>query len=114
MATMTTHAALNEAGAGQPWRGDDFPDWLSPMLVRELRQGIQSGAFFWTFLLLQAALVTPFPLAGLLRLFADRTAATTLFLAGLVVLAIILAIVARPWWREMRETWRLVGPETRP
>lgn len=59
-------------------------------------------------------LVAPFPLAGLLRLFADRTAATTLFLAGLVVLAIILAIVARPWWREMRETWRLVGSRTRP
>lgn len=57
MAMMTTHAATNDAGAGQPWRGDDFPDWLSPMLVRELRQGIQSGAFFWTFLLLQAALV---------------------------------------------------------
>ena len=57
MATMTTHAAQNEAGAGRPWRGDDFPDWLPPMLVRELRQGIQSGAFFWTFLLLQAALV---------------------------------------------------------
>lgn len=38
------------------WPGDDFPAWLSPMLVRELRQGIQSGAFFWTFLLMQAAL----------------------------------------------------------
>jgi hypothetical protein len=62
------------------------------------------------------ALVAPFPLAGLLRLFADGTPATvaTLFVAGLIVLAIILAIVARPWWREMRETWRLVGPGMRP
>lgn len=45
-----------DAANARPWRGDDFPDWLQPMLVRELRQGIQSGAFFWTFLLLQAAL----------------------------------------------------------
>ena len=38
------------------WPGDDFPAWLPPMLVKELRQGVQSGVFFWTFLLLQAAL----------------------------------------------------------
>jgi hypothetical protein len=60
------------------------------------------------------AIVVPFPLAGLLRLFADGTAAATLFLAGLVVLAIVLAILARPWRREMRETQRLVGSRTRP
>jgi hypothetical protein len=60
------------------------------------------------------ALVAPFPLAGLLRLFADSGAAATLFVAGLVVLAIILAIVGGPWWREMRETQRLVGSGTRP
>jgi hypothetical protein len=30
-------------------------------------------------------------------------------LAGLVVLAIVLAIVARPWLREMRHTQRLVA-----
>lgn len=56
MAT-TSDATTIEPAAGRPWRGDDFPDWLSPMLVRELRQGIQSGAFFWTFLLIQAVLV---------------------------------------------------------
>jgi len=39
-----------------PWRGDDFPSWLSPMLVKELRQGIQSGAFAWTFIGLQAVM----------------------------------------------------------
>ena len=44
------------ASTTEPWPGDDFPAWLSPMLVRELRQGIQSGAFFWTFLAMQAAL----------------------------------------------------------
>jgi hypothetical protein len=60
------------------------------------------------------ALVAPFPLAGLLRLFGDSSGATTLFFAGLVELAIVLAILARPWWREMRETQRLVGPGTRP
>jgi len=54
---MTTAAAMKTATAdNRPWRGDDFPDWLQPMLVRELRQGIQSGAFVWTFLILQLAL----------------------------------------------------------
>ncbi|MGB8854768.1 MAG: hypothetical protein WCC69_14535 [Pirellulales bacterium] len=38
------------------WRGDDFPSWLSPMVVKELRQGVQSGAFAWTFIGLQAAM----------------------------------------------------------
>jgi hypothetical protein len=38
------------------WRGDDFPGWLSPMLVRELRQGVQSGIFAWTFIGIQGAM----------------------------------------------------------
>ena len=38
------------------WPGDDFPAWISPMLVKELRQGVQSGAFAWTFILLQVAM----------------------------------------------------------
>lgn len=49
------------------WPGDDFPAWLPPMLVKELRQGVQSGGFFWTFLLLQGALFllfSVFVLAG--------------------------------------------------
>ena len=53
----TSSAATTETAGGRAWAGDDFPDWLPPMLVRELRQGIQSGAFFWTFLLLQLVLV---------------------------------------------------------
>ena len=46
------------AAAPKPtsWPGDDFPAWISPMLVKELRQGVQSGAFAWTFILLQAAM----------------------------------------------------------
>lgn len=44
------------AAQKKPWRGDDFPSWLSPMVVKELRQGVQSGAFAWTFIGLQAAM----------------------------------------------------------
>ncbi len=46
--TRTTHKTA--------WRGDDFPPWLSPMVVKELRQGVQSGAFAWTFVALQVAM----------------------------------------------------------
>lgn len=44
------------ATSERTWAGDDFPGWLSPMLVRELRQGLQSGAFAWTFVILQGAM----------------------------------------------------------
>ena len=49
---------LTAAAGAKParWPGDDFPAWISPMLVKELRQGVQSGAFAWTFILLQVAL----------------------------------------------------------
>ena len=49
---------LTAAAAAKPdrWPGDDFPAWISPMLVKELRQGVQSGAFAWTFILLQVAM----------------------------------------------------------
>ncbi len=35
----------------------DFADWLSPMLVKELRQGMRSRAFVVSFLLLQGAMI---------------------------------------------------------
>jgi hypothetical protein len=63
-----------------------------------------------------SALLAPFPLAGLLRLVGERNSAamSVLGVAGLVVLAIILAIVARPWLREMRHTERLVAGRPAP
>lgn len=47
---------LAAAAKRQLWPGDDFPAWLSPMIVKELRQGVQSGAFAWTFIGLQGAM----------------------------------------------------------
>jgi ABC-type transport system involved in multi-copper enzyme maturation permease subunit len=35
----------------------DFPDWLSPMLIKELRQGMRSRAFLFSFLAVQAAMI---------------------------------------------------------
>ncbi len=35
----------------------DFPDWLSPMLVKELRQGIRSKAFMAVFFLTQLLMI---------------------------------------------------------
>lgn len=52
----STTATGTTSPATAPWPGDDFPTWLSPMLVKELRQGVQSGVFAWTFILLQAAM----------------------------------------------------------
>jgi hypothetical protein len=52
MPSLTPAAVVKPAR----WPGDDFPAWISPMLVKELRQGVQSGAFAWTFILLQVAM----------------------------------------------------------
>jgi hypothetical protein len=35
----------------------DFPDWLSPMLVKELRQGMRSRAFLYSFMAVQLAMI---------------------------------------------------------
>src|SRR5262245_35996909 len=37
--------------------GNDFGDWLSPILVKELRQGLKSKAFVATFIIVQAAMI---------------------------------------------------------
>ena len=44
----------------------DFPDWLSPMLIKELRQGMRSRVFLFCFLAIQAAMIF-LALMGLLK-----------------------------------------------
>jgi hypothetical protein len=60
-------------------------------------------------------LVVGFPLAGLLRLMGkvDANAERTLFISGFVITAGIIAMIAAPWRREIRTTWRLVDGENR-
>ncbi|MFN9368277.1 MAG: hypothetical protein ACK6CT_05855 [Planctomycetia bacterium] len=74
-----TPTATMQAPAAPAWRGDDFPHWLPPMLVRELRQGIQSGSFFWTFLILQFALLLFVLFALLVQAGASETGAVRSF-----------------------------------
>ncbi len=40
-----------------PAEAKDFPDWLSPMIVKELRQGMRTAVFLGSFIALQAVLV---------------------------------------------------------
>ena len=37
--------------------GNDFADWLSPILVKELRQGLKSRAFVVTFIIVQVVMI---------------------------------------------------------
>lgn len=60
MATTATTPRDPATRRPAPWHGDDLPSWLSPMLVKELRQGLQSGAFSLTFVALQGGLVLLF------------------------------------------------------
>jgi hypothetical protein len=50
----------------------DFPDWLSPMLVKELRQGMRSRVFLISFILLQVAMIF-LALIGLLNAASDES-----------------------------------------
>jgi hypothetical protein len=45
------------AGLTAEGRGRDFPEWLPPVVVKELRQGLRGRGFVWPFLLTQALLV---------------------------------------------------------
>ena len=56
MATTAAGAPASAIPSPGRWQGDDLPSWLSPMLVKELRQGLQSGAFTMTFTALQGGL----------------------------------------------------------
>ncbi|MBM3955924.1 MAG: hypothetical protein FJ309_15145 [Planctomycetes bacterium] len=56
MATTAAGAPASAKPSPGRWHGDDLPSWLSPMLVKELRQGLQSGAFSMTFTALQGGL----------------------------------------------------------
>jgi hypothetical protein len=56
----------------------DFADWLSPILVKELRQGLQSKLFVGVFVLLQAAMVL-FVGLGLISVSEDRNSTGSIF-----------------------------------
>jgi hypothetical protein len=90
---MSTAAIDARNGRGVRWAGDDFPGWLSPMLVKELRQGVQSGVFFWTFLLFQAALFLLFSLQVLASGREDDDGFRVLFwLAAFAAVAVIVPL----------------------
>ena len=61
-ATVMSPASAMSARSAKP----DFPDWFSPMLVKELRQGMRSRIFLLCFMALQVAMIFP-ALTGLLN-----------------------------------------------
>ena len=77
------------------WPGDDFPAWLPPMLVKELRQGVQSGIFLRTFVLLQGALFllfSVFVLAGADGPGDQRALALFFWTAAVATIAVIVPL----------------------
>ena len=53
---MTTATAVSESPPVTKAALRDFSDWLSPMLVKELRQGLKSPVFTWGLIAMQMAL----------------------------------------------------------
>ena len=52
---MSVPTALTETGA--PPGAPDFSDWLSPILVKELRQGLKSRVFVGSFIVMQVVMI---------------------------------------------------------
>lgn len=70
----------------------DFPDWLSPMLVKELRQGIRSKAFMAVFFFTQLLMI----LSVVMNLVATSTSGSSempVFLNGLFWLLISVPVL---------------------
>ena len=75
-----------------PPAGTDFPDWLSPMLVKELRQGVRTRVFVALFILLQVAMLLTVSLTLLVAAHGVDTATGTGFFwvfVGLPVLVVL-------------------------
>ena len=47
----------SRAGLDVVLPASDFPDWLNPIFVRDLRQGLRSSFFIWAFVLLQGVAI---------------------------------------------------------
>ena len=73
---------------------NDFADWLSPMLVKELRQGVRSRAFIVTFILLQAAMLLNV-LTGLLNSEVQSSEDSTAFFWVLVGASVLFILPLR-------------------
>ena len=62
------------AGATAPTPRFDFPTWLPPMLVKELRQGLRTRGFVFSLIGLHVVLVIAFAWALVAQIF-DRSSA---------------------------------------
>ena len=70
----------------------DFPDWLSPMLVKELRQGVRTRVFVSLFILLQVTMLLTVSLTLLVAAHGEDASAGTVFFwifVGLPVLVVL-------------------------
>ena len=89
---MSTAAIDGRGGRDAGWRGDDFPAWLPPMLVKELRQGVQAGVFLWTFVCFQAALFLVFSLQVLIAGTDSGAFAFFFWLAAVAAIAVLIPL----------------------
>lgn len=92
MATATLGVTRDIAADQVGWQGDDFPSWISPMLVKELRQGVQSGVFFWTFLVFQAALFVVFSLQVLTESGDAKGSSVMFWIAAVVAVSLVVPL----------------------
>ncbi len=92
MATATIAPTSAAAATDIGWPGDDFPAWVSPMLVKELRQGVQSGVFFWTFLVFQAALFLVFSIQVLSESGNQQGSTILFWFAAIVAVSVVVPL----------------------
>ena len=72
----------------------DFPDWLSPMLVKELRQGLRSRVFLALFIALQVAMIFPAVFGLLDAASGEQNESATVFFWLFVTVPLMIAMPA--------------------
>ena len=85
-----------------PPAGADFPDWLSPMLVKELRQGVRTRVFVALFILLQVAMLLTVSLTLLVAAHGLDTSTGTGFFWVFVGLPVLVVPAAQRNRRDQR------------
>ena len=69
-----------------------FPDWLSPLLVNELRHGVRTRMFVVVFILLQLAMLLNLSLSLLMAAGHLDTSWSTAFFWGVVSMPVLLIV----------------------
>lgn len=70
----------------------DFPDWLSPILIKELRQGMRARVFGITFITVQALMITTVGIGLMMASYGETAQMTGVFFWLMIGLPVLIVL----------------------